>query len=148
MNAGLILVIFFGILSTAIGLGQLFSQIYVYLWQKTNIIILHCEYFTHPAIQLTDTTRDVRVQETWVWISRHSPSMVMVCLFTLPNALHSLKLYGFKKYFLTHICKQLKMYTLDIRDKIFPYITCIIVKHVESTKWVAKIVWHVYFFSS
>ena len=66
MNAGLILVIFFGILSTAIGLGQLFSQIYVYLRQKTNIIILHHEYFTRPAIQLTDTTRDVRVQETWV----------------------------------------------------------------------------------
>ena len=148
MNAGLILVIFFGILSTAIGLGQLFSQIYAYLRQKTNIIILHHKYFTCPAIQLTDTTRDVQVQETWVWIGRHSPSMVMVSLFTLPNAfqLHSLKLYGFKKYFLTHICKQLKMYTLDIRDKIFPYITCIIVKHVKSTKWIAKIVWHAYFF--
>ena len=149
MNAGLILVIFFGILSTAIGLGQLFSQIYAYLQQKTNIIVLHREYFTRPAIQLMDTIRDVCVQETWVWIGRHSPSMVMVSLFTLPNAfqLHSLKLYGFKKYFLTHICKQLKMYTLDIRDKIFPYITCIIVKHVESTKWVVKIIWHAYFFS-
>ena len=66
MNAGLILVIFFGILSTAIGLGQLFSQIYANLQQKTNIIILHREYFTCPAIELMDITRDVRVQETWV----------------------------------------------------------------------------------
>ena len=66
----------------------------------------------------------------------NSPSMVMVSLFTLPNAfqLHSLKLSHFKKYFVHHICKELKIYTLDIRDKIFLYITCIIVKHVESTK--------------
>ena len=66
MNAGLILVIFFGILSSAIGLGQLFSQIYAYLRQKTNIIVLHHGYLTHPAIEITDVTRVLHFQETWV----------------------------------------------------------------------------------
>ena len=66
MNAGVILVIFFGVLSTAIGLGQLFSQIYAYLRQKTNIIVLHRGYFTHPGIETTDITNFLCVQETWV----------------------------------------------------------------------------------